>query len=206
MEKMKKYVEMKERHQKMIDNLDLKFAFSDEQFEKAMQELGLTKDDTDKIVGIGAGGFCLVDPLFGVGQLFNIGTALQLLSAYGAPGVPRVAFFGTGWILLISQLFRVGKLFDGFAGFKGDSAGCAADVARVAFFCTGGFFYPDPFSGVSRSGDGFPFRDDFIAFRAVKVSCIAGFRAGRQKLVLCDGHFMLAAGGERHKNQRGQSE
>ena len=59
MEKMEKYVEMKERHQKMIDNLDLKFAFSDEQFEKAMQELGLTKDDTDKIVGIGAGGFCL---------------------------------------------------------------------------------------------------------------------------------------------------
>lgn len=56
---MEKYVEMKERHQKMIDELDLKFAFSDEQFEKAMQELGLTKDDTDKIVGIGAGGFCL---------------------------------------------------------------------------------------------------------------------------------------------------
>lgn len=56
---MEKYVEMKERHQKMIDELDLKFAFSDEQFEKAMQELGLTKNDTDKIVGIGAGGFCL---------------------------------------------------------------------------------------------------------------------------------------------------
>lgn len=56
---MEKYVEMKERHQKMVDSLPLKFAFSDEQFEKAMQELGLTKDDTDKIVGIGAGGFCL---------------------------------------------------------------------------------------------------------------------------------------------------
>ena len=56
---MEKYVEMKERHQKMVDSLPLKFAFSDEQFEKAMQELGLTKNDTDKIVGIGAGGFCL---------------------------------------------------------------------------------------------------------------------------------------------------
>lgn len=56
---MEKYVEMKERHQKMIDELPLKFAFSDKQFEKAMEELGLTKDDTDKVVGIGGGGFCL---------------------------------------------------------------------------------------------------------------------------------------------------
>lgn len=54
-----KYNEMKERHQKLIDELPLKFAFSDEQFEKAMIELGLTKKDTDKVVGIGGGGFCL---------------------------------------------------------------------------------------------------------------------------------------------------
>ena len=60
MRKMKeKYSEMKERHQKLIDELPLKFAFSDEQFEKAMIELGLTKEDTDKVVGIGGGGFCL---------------------------------------------------------------------------------------------------------------------------------------------------
>ena len=56
---MEKYVEMKERHQKMVDSLPLKFAFSNEQFERAMNELGLTKDDTNKVVGIGAGGFCL---------------------------------------------------------------------------------------------------------------------------------------------------
>ena len=56
---MEKYVEMKGRHQKMVDSLPLKFAFSEKQIKKAMQELGLTKDDTDKIVGIGAGGFCL---------------------------------------------------------------------------------------------------------------------------------------------------
>ena len=53
------YTQMKARHQKLIDALPLKFAFSDAQFEKAMQELGLTKDDTDKVVGIGGGGFCL---------------------------------------------------------------------------------------------------------------------------------------------------
>lgn len=56
---MEKYVEMKERHQKLIDELPLKFAFSNEQFKKAMNELGLKEDDTDKIVNIGAGGFCL---------------------------------------------------------------------------------------------------------------------------------------------------
>lgn len=56
-----KYNEMKERHQKLIDKLPLKFAFSDEQFERAMIELGLTKDDTDKVVGIGGGGFCLLE-------------------------------------------------------------------------------------------------------------------------------------------------
>lgn len=56
---MEKYEEMKARHQKLIDSLPLKFAFSDAQFERAMNELGLTKDDTDKVVGIGAGGFCL---------------------------------------------------------------------------------------------------------------------------------------------------
>jgi hypothetical protein len=54
-----KYNEMKEKHQKLIDELPLKFAFSDEQFEKAMIELELTKEDTDKVIGIGGGGFCL---------------------------------------------------------------------------------------------------------------------------------------------------
>lgn len=56
---MERYEEMKARHQKMVDSLPLKFAFSDEQFKKAMEELGLTENDTDKVVSIGAGGFCL---------------------------------------------------------------------------------------------------------------------------------------------------
>ena len=72
--KYKTYEEMKETHQKMVDNLPIKFAFSDEQFERAMQELGLTKDDTDKVVGIGAGGFCLpetADKLVELYKIFN---------------------------------------------------------------------------------------------------------------------------------------
>ena len=54
---MNSYVEMKERHQKEVNEFPMKFAFSDEQFKKAMEELGLTENDLDKIVGIGAGGF-----------------------------------------------------------------------------------------------------------------------------------------------------
>lgn len=53
------YLKMKEEQQERINKLDLKFAFSDEQFKKAMDELGLKENETDKIVSIGAGGFCL---------------------------------------------------------------------------------------------------------------------------------------------------
>lgn len=53
-----KYQELKEKYQSEINALPLKFAFSNEQFKKAMEELGLTEQDTDKIVSIGAGGFC----------------------------------------------------------------------------------------------------------------------------------------------------
>ena len=54
---MNSYVEMKERHQKEVNEFPMKFAFSDEQFKKAMEELGLTEKDVDKVIGIGAGGF-----------------------------------------------------------------------------------------------------------------------------------------------------
>lgn len=54
---MNKYIEMKERHQKEVDNFPMKFAFSDKQFKESMEELGLTEKDVDKVISIGAGGF-----------------------------------------------------------------------------------------------------------------------------------------------------
>lgn len=52
------YAEMKARHQERVNALPLKFAFSMEQFRKAMGELGLTENDTDKIYKMsGTGGF-----------------------------------------------------------------------------------------------------------------------------------------------------
>lgn len=52
-----KYKELRDKHQTEFNEFPIKFAFSDEQFKKAMEELGLTEDDTDKIVSIGASGF-----------------------------------------------------------------------------------------------------------------------------------------------------
>lgn len=54
---MNRYAELREKYQKEFDKLPMKFAFSDKQFKEAMESLGLTENDTDKIIGIGAGGF-----------------------------------------------------------------------------------------------------------------------------------------------------
>lgn len=55
---MNAYAEMKARHQKRVNALPIKFAFSMEQFRKAMGEWGLTENDTDKIYKMGStGGF-----------------------------------------------------------------------------------------------------------------------------------------------------
>lgn len=52
-----KYDEIKEKHQKIVNEFPMKFAFSDEQFNQGMKELGLDPKDTDKVVSIGGGGF-----------------------------------------------------------------------------------------------------------------------------------------------------
>jgi len=53
------YQELKKRHQAEVNSLPIKFAFSPLQLQKGMQELGLKQTDTDKVVGLGGGGFCL---------------------------------------------------------------------------------------------------------------------------------------------------
>ena len=49
-----RYLEMKRKHQEQINNFPLKFAFSKDQVEEGMKELGVTKKE---VVSIGAGGF-----------------------------------------------------------------------------------------------------------------------------------------------------
>ena len=54
---MNKYDEVKNRHQKRVNDFPLGFAFSNEQFKNMMEKWGLTENDTDKIVSIDGGGF-----------------------------------------------------------------------------------------------------------------------------------------------------
>ena len=54
---MEKYNEMKTRQSEEFNNFPMFFAFSDKQFEKGMDKIGLTKKDTDKIYSAGAGGY-----------------------------------------------------------------------------------------------------------------------------------------------------
>lgn len=54
---MESYRQMKERQQKEFNAFPLAFAFNEDQFEQGMNRLGLDVSETDKVIGIGAGGF-----------------------------------------------------------------------------------------------------------------------------------------------------
>ena len=55
--KINSYQVLKQKHQEAFNNFPMKFAFSNEQFKKGMEELGLKENDTDKIYSAGGGGF-----------------------------------------------------------------------------------------------------------------------------------------------------
>ena len=52
-----KYLKLKEKHQKEVNDFPFGFAFSNEQFKDMMKKFGLKEKDTDKIYSIGAGGY-----------------------------------------------------------------------------------------------------------------------------------------------------
>ena len=56
---MNAYAEMKKRHQEEVNALPMYWAFSDEQFNQQLKELGLTRNDTGKLCKTFGGGFCL---------------------------------------------------------------------------------------------------------------------------------------------------
>jgi len=53
---MNSYLEMKQRHQREVNDLPLFFAFSNEQFNESLQQMGLTSKDTDQLRSLGIGG------------------------------------------------------------------------------------------------------------------------------------------------------
>lgn len=52
-----KYLELKQKHQKEVNNFPFGFAFDNKQFEEMMTNFGLKTTDTDKIYSIGSGGY-----------------------------------------------------------------------------------------------------------------------------------------------------
>lgn len=54
---MNKYDEIKNKHQKRVEEFPIMFAFSEEQLHKEMNRLGLNDNDYDKIYNMGAGCF-----------------------------------------------------------------------------------------------------------------------------------------------------
>ena len=52
-----KYLELKQKHQKEVNDFPFGFAFSNQQFKEMMDQFGLKETDTDKIYSIGAGGY-----------------------------------------------------------------------------------------------------------------------------------------------------
>lgn len=65
------YREYVQIRQEGISALPLFFAFGNEQFKQAMEERGLTENDTDKIYSIGAGGYFLKKDADVVRAFFN---------------------------------------------------------------------------------------------------------------------------------------
>ena len=68
---MNKYQEMKERHQKEVNEFPMAFAFSKEQFDEGMRKLGLDPSETDKVCRIPAGGFCRLDDVDRLRDMFK---------------------------------------------------------------------------------------------------------------------------------------
>ena len=56
---MNAYAEMKKRHQAETNALPMYWAFTEERFDAILKELGLTRNDTDKLCKTFGGGFCL---------------------------------------------------------------------------------------------------------------------------------------------------
>ena len=65
------YRKLKLKHQAEVDAFPLGFAFSEKQFDKMMEDWGLSPEDTDKIYSIGGGGFVRKSDADALHELFE---------------------------------------------------------------------------------------------------------------------------------------
>ncbi|TCI26674.1 hypothetical protein EVJ32_04685 [Exiguobacterium sp. SH5S4] len=68
---MNAYKQMKDRHQKQLNDFPIMFAFSNKQFDEGMKKLELEKDQTNMVLDIGNGGFIKKDSLMDFDNMFE---------------------------------------------------------------------------------------------------------------------------------------
>lgn len=68
---MNAYKQMKDRHQKQLNDFPIMFAFSNKQFDEGMKKLGLEKDQTNMVLDIGNGGFIKKESLEEFDNMFE---------------------------------------------------------------------------------------------------------------------------------------
>lgn len=68
---MNAYKQMKDRHQKQLNEFPIMFAFSNKQFDEGMKKLGLEKDQTNMVLDIGNGGFIKKESLEEFDNMFD---------------------------------------------------------------------------------------------------------------------------------------
>lgn len=73
------YKEYKDIQQKTVNELPIFWAFGKRQFREAMEERGLTENDTDKIYSLGGGGYYLRSDAEKIRMFFNRKSALPEL-------------------------------------------------------------------------------------------------------------------------------
>lgn len=65
------YKQLKDKQQKRINELDLMFAFSDQQFMEQLENHGWTLENHPELFNIGSGGFCTEETLTEFKQVLN---------------------------------------------------------------------------------------------------------------------------------------
>lgn len=68
---MNRYEEIKNKHQKRVNEFPLGFAFSNQQFKDMMEKWGLSENDTDKIYSMDGGMFIRKDDLEEYNKMWN---------------------------------------------------------------------------------------------------------------------------------------
>lgn len=115
-----KYTEFKDMLQKKVDDLPMIFAFSNEQFDRALDDMGLSLQDMkgDKLIRMGFGAFCLKSELEHIrGELDKVDDMKREFIS----GLPKASLeqnaFGTFRMTKLDKIYKALKTIFEFSIF-----------------------------------------------------------------------------------------